>query len=80
MPWIGLQCVIVLFPGHTHLLFNVDFVLVLTGDNCYCFISTVNDTPFMYREVFPLVRFVIISLTKMHCCLNLIFLETLLMS
>ena len=22
VPWVGLQCVIVVFPGHTHLLFN----------------------------------------------------------
>ena len=22
MPWVGLQCVIVEFPNHTHLLFN----------------------------------------------------------
>ena len=22
VPWVGLQCVIVLFPGHTHLLFS----------------------------------------------------------
>ena len=22
VPWIGLQCVIMVFPGHTHLLFN----------------------------------------------------------
>ena len=23
MPWVGLQCVIVVFSGHTHLLFNI---------------------------------------------------------
>ena len=23
VPWVGLQCVIVVFPGHTHLLFSV---------------------------------------------------------
>ena len=23
VPWVGLQCVIVVFPDHTHLLFNV---------------------------------------------------------
>ena len=22
VPWVGLQCVIVVFPDHTHLLFN----------------------------------------------------------
>ena len=22
MPWVGLRCVIVVFPDHTHLLFN----------------------------------------------------------
>ena len=22
MPWVGLNCVIVVFPGHTHLLFS----------------------------------------------------------
>ena len=25
VPWVGLQCVIVAFPGYTHLLFNEDF-------------------------------------------------------
>ena len=33
VPWIGLQCVIVVFPGHTHLLIDEDkftyFVLSL---------------------------------------------------
>ena len=24
MPWVSLQCVIVLFPDHTHLLFEID--------------------------------------------------------
>ena len=24
VPWVGLQCVIVVFPYHTHLLFNVE--------------------------------------------------------
>ena len=23
VPWVGLQCVIVVFPGHTHLLFEI---------------------------------------------------------
>ena len=26
MPWVGLQCVIVVFPGHTHLLFYVQTI------------------------------------------------------
>ena len=25
MPWLGMQCVIVVFPGHTHLLFKAMF-------------------------------------------------------
>ena len=25
MPWVHLQCVIVVFPGHTHLLFQIPF-------------------------------------------------------
>ena len=25
VPWVGLQCVIVVFPDHAHLLLNVDF-------------------------------------------------------
>ena len=24
VPWVGLQCVIVVFPDHTHLLFGID--------------------------------------------------------
>ena len=24
VPWVGLQCVIVVFPDHTHLLFNTN--------------------------------------------------------
>ena len=32
VPWVGLQCVIVVFPDHTHLLFDVTtLVLVLCG-------------------------------------------------
>ena len=30
MPWVSLQCVIVVFPGHTHLLFKAMF-LTLTA-------------------------------------------------
>ena len=26
MPWVGLQCVIVVFPNHTHLLFDYKIV------------------------------------------------------
>ena len=29
MPWVGLQCVIVIFPDHSHLLFSVDFYPVI---------------------------------------------------
>ena len=28
MPWVGLQCVVVLFPDHTHLLFLYDTSLI----------------------------------------------------
>ena len=27
VPWVGLQCVIVVFPDHTHLLFFLQFTL-----------------------------------------------------
>ena len=27
VPWVGLQCVIVIFPDHTHLLFSIDLRL-----------------------------------------------------
>ena len=26
VPWVGLQCVIVVFPGHTHLLFGRPYI------------------------------------------------------
>ena len=29
VPWVGLQCVIEVFPDHTHLLFNLDSTTVL---------------------------------------------------
>ena len=33
VPWVGLQCVIVVFPDHTHLLFFMFFkVNVQNGD------------------------------------------------
>ena len=31
VPWVGLQCVIVVFPDHTHLLFCGSVKLVLSG-------------------------------------------------
>ena len=33
MPWASLQCVIVLFPDHTHLLFNRNEARSQTMDN-----------------------------------------------
>ena len=30
VPWVGLQCVIVVFPDHTHLLFNLDSATITT--------------------------------------------------
>ena len=27
MPWVGLQCVMVVFPDHTHLLISCFFIL-----------------------------------------------------
>ena len=31
MPWADLQCVIVAFPGHTHLLLNFEFLKHVRG-------------------------------------------------
>ena len=28
VPWVGLQCVLVVFPGHTHLLYSVFYVFI----------------------------------------------------
>ena len=28
VPWVGLQCVIVVFPDHTHLLFNLIITII----------------------------------------------------
>ena len=39
MPWVGLQCVIVVFPDHTHLLFvafpHSGVVLVFPGHTIF---------------------------------------------
>ena len=35
VPWVGLQCVIVVFPDHAHLLFELDINLIL--ENCKTF-------------------------------------------
>ena len=36
VPWVGLQCVLVTVPGHTHLLFDKTFTMkpitILTSD------------------------------------------------
>ena len=37
VPWVGLQCVIGIFPDHTHLLF-VDYVVV---DSCLMYLPLV---------------------------------------
>ena len=38
LPWIGLQCVIVAFPGITHIFYNVKIcdvkVISVSYDNC----------------------------------------------
>ena len=39
MPWVGLQCMIVAFPGHTHLLINYfrfSHHELLPGDDTFC--------------------------------------------
>ena len=35
VPWVGLQCVIVVFPDHTHLRFNFDFRKVWRQGSCH---------------------------------------------
>ena len=34
MPWVGLQCVIVVFPGPTHLLFYIETSLYIGKAKC----------------------------------------------
>ena len=36
-PRVGLQCVIVVFPDHTHLLFKALFVFLVSRDCCLAF-------------------------------------------
>ena len=31
VPWVGLQCVIVVFPDHTHILFYMPVQIILVG-------------------------------------------------
>ena len=38
VPWVGPQCVIVVFPDHTHLLFNI----TMNGNPCKLFKNTFN--------------------------------------
>ena len=33
LPWVGLLCVIVVFPDHTHLLFDPDFTDLVIWNN-----------------------------------------------
>ena len=33
--WVGLQCVIVVFPDHTHLLFDIFFGLMWFGSRMF---------------------------------------------
>ena len=44
MLWVGLQCVIVVFPDHTHLFFLVDFLIVVQKHVYYptCYIQDIN--------------------------------------
>ena len=44
MPWVGVQCVIVVFPDHTHLRFGGSIVVdllfyvppIVCGGSCVC--------------------------------------------
>ena len=41
MPWVGLQCEIVVFPDYTHLLFMVDIgAEYITVDSDCCFLRS----------------------------------------
>ena len=41
VPWVGLQCVLVAIPGHTHLLFDKTFTIksitILTSDDDFIY-------------------------------------------
>ena len=37
VPWVGLQCVVVVFPDHSHLLYDIYSVLALLFMQCLYF-------------------------------------------
>ena len=38
VPWVGLQCVIEVFPDHTHLLFEMMVLLLLLMISCFMYL------------------------------------------
>ena len=56
MPWVGLQCVIVVFPDHTHLLFKI-------GSLC---LFSVAFLFFLYRHK-VMLHWYVYTETKVHC-------------
>ena len=67
MPWVGLQCVIVVFPDHTHLPYFFDVVndvnLHVFGKFYYHFIIsatfTINRCKFVFYDFLSLICFVV---------------------
>ena len=52
MPWVGLQCVIVAFPGHTHLIFCTQIQLTVNKEDLKChLLDIVNQLIYMYYLV-----------------------------
>ena len=53
VPWVGLQCVIVVFPDHTHFLFETDKDAPLGADTDYtsCLLVKRSDLGPHYKSV-----------------------------
>ena len=64
MPWVGLQCVIVLFPNHTHLLVEAmaneitDYIALF---GTYCIFSTN-----VHRGVIEFKQLIFVAKNKSH--------------
>ena len=41
-PWVGLQIVVVVFPGHTYLLFKYQLVIAVVGNSLYSKVKSGN--------------------------------------
>ena len=61
MPWVGLQCVIVVFPDHTHLPFGPCFfklsgrVLDLRSKGCWFIVHRRHCFVFLSKTFYPLL-------------------------